>query len=127
MAQKTLGEWWKESTQKQKVLWIGGIIVVGALFGSFGDSDNPKASAEKTETNTTNNDESEAVSKSEEVSKRAYRQGYSDGQTGYGLPAYERASASEFYMSRGYSYSTEDYYVYEMGYNDGVYGRSKQY
>ena len=61
---------------------------------------------------------------SEETSKKVYRQGYSDGQTGYGLPASERGSASEFYMSRGYNYSSADYYVYEMGYNDGVYGRN---
>ena len=66
-------------------------------------------------------------SSSEEASKKAYRQGYLDGQTGYGLPAYERVSASEFYMSRGYSYSKADYYVYKMGYEDGVYGRRKQY
>tara|TARA_B100001758_G_C18314118_1_gene559513 strand:- start:183 stop:881 length:699 start_codon:yes stop_codon:yes gene_type:complete len=66
-------------------------------------------------------------SSSEEASKNAYRQGYSDGKTGYGLPAYERVSASEFYMSRGYNYSKADYYVYEMGYNDGVYGRNKKY
>jgi hypothetical protein len=57
---------------------------------------------------------------SEEDSKKAYRQGYSDGQTGYGLPASERVSASEFYLSRGYNYSSADYYVYEMGFNDGV-------
>ena len=76
----------------------------------------------ETETNTINDNNA-----SEETSKKVYRQGYSDGQTGYGLPASERGSASEFYMSRGYSYSSADYYVYEMGYNDGVYGRSKKY
>ena len=75
-----------------------------------------------TETNTINDNNA-----SEETSKKVYRQGYSDGQTGYGLPASERGSASEFYMSRGYNYSSPDYYVYEMGYNDGVYGRSKKY
>ena len=76
----------------------------------------------ETETNTINDNNA-----SEETSKKVYRQGYSDGQTGYGLPASERGSASEFYMSRGYNYSSPDYYVYEMGYNDGVYGRSKKY
>ena len=75
-----------------------------------------------TETNTINDNNA-----SEETSKKVYRQGYSDGQTGYGLPASERGSASEFYMSRGYNYSSADYYVYEMGYNDGVYGRNKKY
>ncbi len=78
--------------------------------------------ARETETNTINDNNA-----SEETSKKVYRQGYSDGQTGYGLPASERGSASEFYMSRGYNYSSADYYVYEMGYNDGVYGRSKKY
>ena len=75
-----------------------------------------------TETNTINDNNA-----SEETSKKVYRQGYSDGQTGYGLPASERGSASDFYMSRGYNYSSADYYVYEMGYNDGVYGRNKKY
>jgi len=70
---------------------------------------------------------SSSPSSSEETSIKAYRQGYSDGKTGYGLPAYERVSAYEFYMSRGYNYSKADYYVYEMGYNDGVYGRNKKY
>ena len=131
MAQKTLGEWWKESTQQQKILWIGGIILVGAFIGSLGDSDadTQKSNTEKTErpyrqgsseSNNTNNN-------GEETSKRAYRQGYSDGQTGYGLPSYERASASDFYIARGYNYSKADYYVYKMGYEDGVYGRRKQY
>ena len=95
------------------------------LLFSCGDSDAPKEVGEKpktnTETNTTNNNESE------EASKKAYRQGYSDGQTGYELSPSDRASASEYYMSRGYGYSTADYYVYEMGYKDGVYGKSKQY
>ncbi|MBM3206837.1 MAG: hypothetical protein FJZ43_04430 [Candidatus Staskawiczbacteria bacterium] len=75
-----------------------------------------------TETNTKTNNNA-----SEETSKKVYRQGYSDGQTGYGLPASDRASAYEFYMSRGYNFSSADYYVYEMGYNDGVYGSTKKY
>ena len=62
-----------------------------------------------------------------EESKRVYRQGYSDGQTGYGLPASSRASAYEFHMSRGYNFSSADYNVYVMGYNDGVYGKRKRY
>ena len=73
----------------------------------------------KTNTETNNNNASE------EASKKVYRKGYSDGQTGYG--ASNKASAYEFYMSRGYNFSSADYPVYEMGYNDGIYGRSKQY
>lgn len=64
---------------------------------------------------------------SEETSIKVYRQGYADGQTGFGLPAHERVSARTFYMAKGYNFSIADYYVYEMGYNDGVYGRRKQY
>ena len=62
-----------------------------------------------------------------ETSKKAYRQGYSDGQTGYGLPASSTASAYEYYMAYGYNFSQADYNVYVMGYNDGLYGRTKQY
>lgn len=60
-----------------------------------------------------------------ETSKEAYRQGYSDGQKGYGLPASARASAQEFYMAGGYNYSSADYKVYVMGFNDGTYGRTQ--
>lgn len=94
---------------------IVGIVVFFYIFSSSDSETN-------TETNTETNNNA-----SEETSKKVYRQGYSDGQTGYGLPASDRASAYEFYMSRGYNFSSADYPVYEMGYNDGVYGRSKQY
>ena len=99
---------------------------VMTIFGSIGIATFILISCvgEKTKkTNTVTNTENA----SEETSKKVYRQGYSDGQTGYGLPAYERASANEFYMARGYNFSTADYPVYIMGYNDGVFGRSKQY
>jgi hypothetical protein len=92
-----------------------GIVVFFYIFSSSDSETN-------TETNTETNNNA-----SEETSKKVYRQGYSDGQTGYGLPASDRASANEFYMSRGYNFSSADYYVYEMGYNDGVYGRTKKY
>ncbi|NBV09793.1 MAG: hypothetical protein EBS09_11935 [Flavobacteriia bacterium] len=81
-----------------------------------------------TESNT--NTESNSIdnnNESEETSKNAYRQGYSDGQMGFGLPASDRASAMESYMAHGYNFSSADVYVYEMGYNDGMNGRSKQY
>jgi len=113
---KTVQEWWSERSKGQK--WG---IILGVLF-VIGMINNSPSSDSSSSTSTTNSNNS-----SEETSKRVYRRGYSDGQTAYGLPASSRASAYEFYLSRGYNYSSADYYVYEMGYNDGMYGRSKQY
>ena len=80
--------------------------------------------------NTFNNEEkpnNSSKGKGLETSKKAYRQGYSDGRTGYGLPASSTASAYEYYTANRYNYSKDDYKVYKMGYNDGLYGRTKQY
>ena len=95
------------------------VVGIAVFFYIFNTSSSNTETNTETETNNNN--------ASEEASKKVYRQGYSDGQTGYGLPASDRASAYEFYMSRGYNFSSADYPVYEMGYNHGVYGRSKQY
>ena len=63
-----------------------------------------------------------------ETSKKAYNQGYSDGRTGYGLPASQQASANDYYLARGLNYSSADKVgVYVMGYNDGINGRAKRY
>lgn len=96
-----------------------------SLIKFIGQTPNEKSKAKpkpkpKITSTSTNNDASLE-------SKRVYRQGYSDGQTGYGLPASSSASAYEFYMSRGYNFSSADYNVYVMGYNDGVYGKRKRY
>ena len=64
---------------------------------------------------------------SELVSIDAYKEGYSDGQMAYGLPDSETATADESYMAHGYNFSSADITVYKMGYNDGMYGRTKQY
>jgi len=80
--------------------------------------------------NTFNNEEkpnNSSKGKGQETSNKAYRQGYSDGKTGYGLPASSSASAYEFYMAKRYNYSEADYKVYVMGYNDGLYGKTKKY
>ena len=80
--------------------------------------------------NTFNNEEkpnNSSKGKGLETSKKAYRQGYSDGQTGYGLPASSIASAYEFYMAKRYNYSEADYKFYVMGYNDGLYEKTKKY
>ena len=96
---------------------VVGIAVFFYIFNTSSSDTNTE-----TETKTKTNTETINNNASEETSKKVYRQGYSDGQTGYGLPASDRASANEFYMSRGYNFSSADYYVYEMGFNDGVYG-----
>ena len=62
-----------------------------------------------------------------ETSTIAYNQGYSDGRTGYGLPASQRVSAYDYYMARGLKYSSADKGVYVMGYNDGINGRAKRH
>lgn len=102
----------------KKVMKIFGVILFASIIlTSCGNSNNSSTSSSS----------SSRSNASEETSKKAYRKGYSDGQTGYGLPASDRASAREFYMARGYNFSRADVRVYEMGYNDGLYGRSKQY
>lgn len=95
------------------------LAVTAFLIIAFGSDDEGTSN---TDTNTINNN-----SESEEASKKVYRQGYSDGQMGYGLPSSEVASAMESYMAHGYNFSSADIAVYEMGYNDGLYGGSKQY
>ena len=47
-----------------------------------------------------------------EASKKVYNQGYSDGRTGYGLPASQQASANEYYLARGLNYSSADKYAF---------------
>ena len=78
---------------------------------------------------TTNNSgiSNSSSSKSLDTSTKAYRQGYSDGRTGYGQPASSTVSAADYYMSRGYNFSSADQLVYKMGYEDGLYGRTKRY
>ena len=112
---------WKNELWTKQTRWIVTGVLALVVIANAGKNENG-GSSNNSNTNSSTNDNS-----SEETSKKVYRQGYSDGQTGYGLPASDRASASEFYMSRGYNFSSADYYVYEMGYNDGVYGRSKKY
>ena len=78
---------------------------------------------------TTNNSgiSNSSSSKSLDTSTKAYRQGYSDGRTGYGQPASSTVSAADYYMSRGYNFSSADQLIYKMGYEDGLYGRTKRY
>ena len=108
------------------------LLAIPAALTITGCNEKDGAINTNTKSNTESNTNTESNStnhnnESEETSKNAYRQGYSDGQMGFGLPASDRASAMESYMAHGYNFSSADVYVYEMGYNDGMYGRSKQY
>lgn len=71
--------------------------------------------------------ETQKTNNSEQVSIDAYRNGYRDGSTGYGLSPSETVTAEEYYIARGYNYSEADLQVYKMGYYDGMYGRSQRY
>ncbi len=110
---------------KQMKHILSACAVVGFLFIAFGSDDKSKKSSSSRTSSNINNGSSN--DESLETSKKAYRQGYADGQTAYGLPASESASAYEFYLAKGYNFSSADYNVYVMGYNDGMYGKSKQY
>jgi hypothetical protein len=99
------------------IVIIGLSINIGSKIGTSLRSDDANS-------NSTNSNSNSA---SEEVSKKAYRAGYNDGQMGYGLPASERATAMESYLAHNYNFSSADIPVYEMGYNDAVSGKSSEY
>lgn len=94
------------------------------LLSCGSSEENDKSSTKDMKTGTNNSIDNDAGL---EESRRVYRKGYSDGQTGYGLPASQRGSADDFIMAYGYNFSSADYYVYKMGFQDGLYGRPKQY
>lgn len=100
------------------------LLALGAISqgGKTSESDTSSSKDMNTGTNTSNDNDAGL-----EESRRVYRKGYSDGQTGYGLPASQRGSADDFIMAYGYNFSSADYYVYKMGFQDGLYGRPKQY
>ena len=109
---------WKNELWTKQKRWI----ITGALALIVITNINNKNSSSDSSSNSSSN----ISSKSEETSKEVYRKGYYDGQTGSNFPS-NAVSAYEFYISRGYNFSSADYNVYEMGYNDGLYGRSKEY
>ena len=112
-------EWWSGKSKKQK--WVIAIAVLFTL-GLIGN-----LTEDKNKNSNSSNSNSNSNSASEEVSKKAYRAGYNDGQMGYGLPASERATAMESYLAHNYNFSSADILVYEMGYNDAVSGKSSEY
>ena len=113
-----LYQMWKNELWTKKTRWIATGVVAVMLIANSGNNNSGVS-------NSSSN--SSSSSKGLETSKKAYRQGYSDGQTGYGLPASSTASAYEFYVAKRYNYSEEDYKVYVMGYNDGLYEKTKKY
>ena len=108
---------------KIPVLLFGLMLIVS----SCGNETKSESKSSDELSSSSSNSSSSSSDKGLETSKKAYKQGYSDGQTGYGLAASSTASAYEYYSAYGYNYSKEDYNVYVMGYNDGLYGRTKQY
>jgi hypothetical protein len=103
-------------------------FVLYAISSSSTNTNNPEPNGS---TETSPNVPTESVpqepNESEEASKKAYRAGYNDGKMGFGLPASERATAMESYLANNYNFSSADIPVYEMGYNDAIYGKSAQY
>jgi hypothetical protein len=129
---------------------VGSTFIVSAfLLLAFGSEDSKSKSGESkdsnnsgvesNESNSSNvesnesnsssgeTDNSNNNSSSEETSKEVYRQGYADGQMGYGLPASETATAMESYMAHSYNFSSADIPVYVMGYNDAITGKAAEY
>ena len=117
-----LYQMWKNELWTKKTRWIATGVVAVMLIANSGNNNSGVSNSSSNSSSS-----SSSSSKGLETSKKAYRQGYSDGQTGYGLPASSTASAYEYYMAYGYNFSQADYNVYVMGYNDGLYGRTKQY
>ena len=126
--------------KKQHFKIVGSTLIVGAfLLLAFGSEDSKSKSGESKDSNNSSvesnesnsssgeTDNSKNNSSSLETSKEVYRQGYADGQMGYGLPASETATAMESYMAHSYSFSSADIPVYEMGYNDAITGKSAEY
>ena len=110
---------WKNELWTKKTRWIATGVVTVMLIANSGNNNSGVSNS--------SSNSSSSSSKGLETSKKVYRQGYSDGQTGYGLPASSQASAYDYYLAYGYNYSQADYYVYVSGYNDGLYGRTKEY
>jgi len=110
---------WKHEVWSKTTRWIISAVFALAIIANAGKNESSNTNSNSSSGNNYN--------ASEEVSKKAYRQGYADGQMGYGLPASERATAMESYMAHNYNYSSADISVYEMGYNDAISGKSAQY
>ncbi len=116
-----LFQMWKNELWTKQTRWIVTGVLALVVIANAGKNENGGSSNNSNTNLSTNNNASE------EVSKKAYRAGYNDGQMGYGLPASERATAMESYMAHNYNFSSADIPVYEMGYNDAVSGKSSEY
>ena len=120
-----LYQMWKNELWTKKTRWIVTGVVAVMLIANSGNNNSGVSNSSNSSSGVSNS--SNSSSAGIEKKKKAYRQGYSDGQTGYGLPASSTASAYEFYTANRYNYSEEDYKVYVMGYNDGLYKKTKKY
>jgi hypothetical protein len=110
---KTLKEWWSERSKNQKYLIISGLV---ALFIIGNLTNNKKTSSGSSYTS--------GSSSSEAVSKKAYRAGYTDGELNYGDPS---APSYKYFLENHPEITGADVYVYKMGYEDAILGKSKQY
>jgi hypothetical protein len=96
------------------IVIIGLSINIGSKIGTSLRSDDANS-------NSTNSNSNSA---SEEVSKKAYRAGYNDGQLNYGDPS---APSYQYFLGNHPEISGADVYVYKSGYDDAVLGKPKQY
>lgn len=103
------------------------LILIWFTIKSLNAKETEPSYTNSSNSNSFHSNSTTSYSQSEQISIDAYRKGYSDGQMAYGLPASETASAYESYLAHGYNFSSADVTVYEMGYNDGMYGRTPEY
>ena len=100
----------KKSIQKKWWFWLIVIVILGQVF--------------KSNNKTTQSSSSNSDSQSEEVSKRAYRAGYADGQLEYGEP---NPPSYVFFLANHSEISGADKLVYKMGYDDAAQGKPQEY
>ena len=93
-----LYQMWKNELWTKKTRWIVTGVVAVMLIANSGNNNSGVSNSSNSSSGVSN-----SSSAGLETSKKAYRQGYSDGQTGYGLPASSTASAYEYYMARRYN------------------------
>lgn len=106
---------WKNELWTKQTRWIVTAVIVLILVANANNDKN---------SNSSNSNNSYNNSASEEVSKKAYRAGYNDGQLNFGDPS---APSYQYFLGNHPEISGADVYVYKMGYEDAVLGKSSQY
>jgi len=99
------------------IITMGLSMTIGSKIGSTLRSDVTNSKSNSNSPNSNN-------SASEEVSKEAYRAGYTDGKLNYGDPS---APSYQYFLANHPEISGADVYVYKMGYDDAVLGKSSEY